>query len=469
MLGISIAQLVKAVKGDLIIGDPNALVNRVCIDTRTLKKGDFFIALKGDKKDAHMYLDEALEKGAQGLLVKDIRLGIEKNPWSLVQLPHIVRVEDTLEALQNFALFHHNKFNVFSVGITGTNGKTTTKEMLASILAQGHSVLSTRGNMNNQIGLPLMMLELETDHEYAIFELGASSLGEIEKLASLCKPKMAIITNVSAAHLEGFGSIENILRAKWELVDSIQKDGEVILNADDPLLSKKLGEPRCRVTTFGIDNIADVTAESVNLWPATQFTLVIDRKRYRVQIPVIGKFNVYNALAAAAAAWRLGKRIEDIIKGLEEFSVPPMHMSLIRLSNTNVLINDAYNANPKSMRESILAFATMFAIKRKVVVLGTMNELGKASMQEHYDLGKVLASQALDKIFWYGEFGEYVAKGFCDQFSSSDRIKIYDSHHELVDALVKELNNPCAMLFKASRLNKFEEIVEAVKDRYKPC
>jgi UDP-N-acetylmuramoyl-tripeptide--D-alanyl-D-alanine ligase len=287
-------------------------------------------------------------------------------------------------------------------------------------------------------------------------------------LAGLARPDIGIITNISAAHIQGFGSIENILKTKWELIDSLSHDGNAVLNADDDLLVRNFSKSKAGITTFGIKNQADVMAEDISLWPTTQFTLVFSGKRYRMQIPVMGLFNVYNALAAAAAAWKIGISPEKILKGLEEFAVPPMHMQIIRLSNTNVLINDAYNANPQSMRESVKAFVTMYAIKRKIVALGSMNELGDTTEAEHYALGEFLATQPIEKVYWFGKHGEIVKKGMADHFAAKNKVQVFESRSDLLSELIGELDESCAVLFKASRSNEFELLVEAVKEGYHP-
>ena len=435
-----------------------ANVLRVVIDSRAVQPGDLFGALKGDRRDGHDFLKEVADRGAAGAMVSR---GVDGLPSGF----GLIRVDDTLQGLQRLGRAHREKMSVRVIGITGSNGKTTTKEMTAHLLqAMGRDVFSTRGNLNSQIGLPLMLLELEPHHTHAVLEMGASAKGDIQGLAEMARPQMAVITGIGRAHLETFGSLEGVLAAKWELVESLGKDGIAFLNADDPLLLSRRKSARCSVVTYGLSAGADVRAENVRQDPQTAFDLVVGGARRNVRLPVPGLFNVTNALAAAAVAlWERGL-LPDVAEGLGRFTPPPQRMQLRRRPDGSMFVIDAYNANPDSMGAFLDSFVQAFPHWPKTVVLGSMLELGFASEQEHRQLGHKLAGLPLERIFFVGPEGEWVRSGYVEAGGKKD-VVVGDDKNLLRTEIAGGLAPNGVVLFKASRGVRLEEIYEPLIDK----
>jgi UDP-N-acetylmuramoyl-tripeptide--D-alanyl-D-alanine ligase len=426
---------------------------RVVIDSRLVQAGDLFVALKGARTDGHAFLKEVARRGAAGALVSRT---MDNLPDSF----GLIRVDDPLKGLQAMGQAHREKMSVRLIGITGSNGKTTTKEMLAHLLrGMGRNVLSTHGNLNSQVGLPLMLLELEPHHTHAVLEMGASAKGDIARLCEMARPQMAVITGIGRAHLETFGSLEGVCVAKWEIVEALEKEGIAFLNGDDPLLMSKRKDARCSVVTFGQTPGADVRAENVRQNPHTAFDLVVGGARRAVNLPLSGLFNVTNALAAAAVAlWERGL-LPDVAELLGNFSPPPQRMQMRRREDGSLFLIDAYNANPDSMAASLDSFVQAFPHWPKTVVLGSMLELGPAAEQEHRQLGRTLSALPLERIFFVGPEGALVRAGYIE---AGGRKEFYfgENREELRDHIAKTLTADGVFLFKASRGVQLEDIYE---------
>lgn len=460
MIDVQVSDLIKHVKGNLIIGDPRLPIKRVSIDTRTMERGDFFLALKGEKFDAHDFLSTTLEKGAAGLIVEKLDKNFGKNPLNYRHFPTIVMVQDTLVTLQGLARMYRERFYPTVIGITGTNGKTATKEILAYIISQVDRCLYSKANYNNHIGLPLTLLNLEPDHTCVVVEMGAAARGDIHRLADIAKPKMGVITNIAPAHLITFGNIENIFQTKMELLDSLPEDGEAIVNADDQYLAAIKERLNCRVTTFGLRASYDVWADRIEVGTRTAFRLNIKGSSYPVQLSYTGLFNVYNALAAAAAAWRFGIEPEVIVSGLHNSRLLSMRNEVISSAKHGIVVHDAYNANPSSMRASLTSFVKSYPKHKKIAVLGDMLELGKFSEQEHRSLGEFLASLPLEEIKVLGSYRGFVREGAFLAGMKHEKLKSYDNSTYLLEDLKKRADDSTAIFFKASRAMAFEKIIE---------
>lgn len=439
--------------GRLTGGNPRALVTRFVIDSRAIERGDYFVALKGARHDGHVFVQDVLAKGAGGLVLSREMDDLPNNVNCLV-------VPDTVMALQRIAKDYRRRFDVRLVGITGSNGKTTTKEMTAQVLASaGKTLLMTKGNMNSQIGLPLMLLELDPKSTHAVLEMGASEKGNIARLAELASPDVGVITGIGAAHLEFFGSLENVLAAKWELMEALGPSGRAVLNADDALLMSRRKSLRCPLTTFGLSEKADVRAEKIRFEPNAVFDLVADGQRREVRLPVSGEFNVRNALAAAAVARGENISLDDVVAALAKFNPPPQRMEIRTTKDRVTLVIDAYNANPTSMRASLEGFNQAFPNRPKVVVLGSMLELGPSAQAEHSDLGRLLAGLNMQQIFFIGPEGEWVKEGF-SSVGGRIPITISQSKEDLRNQLKKSLSPGVAVLFKASRGVRLEDVYQ---------
>lgn len=434
------------------MGDPWAPFRDICTDTRQFRPLSFYLALKGKNFDGHAYVGEAQEKGAGGLILSHL-----DNGWArgLARLPAVVRVPDTLVALQKLASAHRQRYNPMVVGVTGSNGKTTVKEMLGQILALQGPTLKTHGNLNNHIGLPFMILEITPEHRFAVLEMGASQKGDIALLATLAAPQLGIITNIGPAHLEFFGSLEGTFQAKRELADGVSSGSRVVLNKDDPFLAKLAEELGSRAITFGFHPDAQVRATRVTEEEKTHFDLRANGQSVSVQLPVPGRFNVQNALAAAAAALELGAPLDLIVQGLESFTNVAMRMQKKVLASGAVVMNDAYNANPASMRQGLAGFCGAYPGREKIAVLGDMLELGSGSFQEHRDLLKKIQEFPLISVFLIGpQMKEAFGPGLPPYF------RHFSDKAEMLSALRKTVGPSNAVFVKGSRGMALEEIVQ---------
>lgn len=462
MNNITVRDLIGIMKANLIIGDPRLPVKTISIDTRSMQRGDFFLALKGKHFDGHDFLASTLEKNAAGVIVSRLSNDFGKNPLNYRQFPTVLLVDNPLEALQKFAQVYRQKFVPLIVAVTGSNGKTTTKEILSSILCRDDNCLYSVKSYNNHIGLPLTLLNLEPDHKYVIVEMGASVRGDIKKLVGIADPKIGIITNIASAHLETFGDIKTVFKTKMELLESLPEDGDAIVNDDDPWLRDLHKQVRCRVTTFGLRSSCNVYAHKTVFWPKASFQLVIQGNEYSVQLSYGGQYNVYNALAAATAAWRMGIEPEKIVDRLQQSTLPPMRNEIMETKNSGILVHDAYNANPSSMRESLDCFAKSYPRKKKIVVIGDMLELGNYADSEHKLLGQYLASLPLDLIMLFGEYRYHVSDSARKAGIPASKLRCYDIRSYIIEDLVHMINSSTVVLFKASNAMDFDSIVNQV-------
>jgi len=428
----------------------------VSIDTRTIKPGDTFYALQGPRFDGHNFIAEAARKGATQVVihrtVNDIPSGIQ-----------VEQVKDTLVALQDAARQARLKSKATFIGVTGSNGKTTTKEMLASILRRAGKTLATAGNLNNHIGLPLTLLKLDADHRFAVIEMGTSMPKDMDILADLTRADAALITNVGHDHLEFFGTPEGVLKENGKLYDLLPQNGLAVVNLDDPLLAPIAKTLKCRVITYSLKQPADVQATDIHTWPAPmRFTLSLAGKKHTATLNVIGTFQVQNAIAAAAVAYGLGIAPDQIIAGLSDFQPAPMRMQVTVLPNGTTLVNDAYNANPSSMQSSISSFCDSFPKAPRWAVLGDMRELGHVAREEHVALGRWLATQPLDRLYLYGRDTRFILEGLTAARSSLP-VERFRKKRYLLDVLRQAVSQTQpAILFKASRSMKLEQIVQGL-------
>jgi UDP-N-acetylmuramoyl-tripeptide--D-alanyl-D-alanine ligase len=454
----ALRDFVQTAKGRLISGDAGRTFEKVSIDTRTLEPGDLFFAIQGPKFDGHDFLGEAVKRGASGLVIEN------NDRLSLLQggvLPDVIQVPHAIAALQDLARWIRSRSKARVIGITGSNGKTTTKDMLASILAVSGRTLATRGNLNNYLGVPLTLCRLEGDHRFVVVEMGASQEGDIGLLAEIAKPEVGVITNIGKAHLQGFGSAEGILRVKKALFDALPEDGTAVINLDDPLLSPLRKLSGCRVLTFGTNGTADVSCVRVLSEMPLRFVLRLRGGESEVRVPLCGLFQVQNALAAAAAAIGLNIDTAGIVAGLESFTPTAMRMQVLEHKSGAVIVNDAYNANPSSVRASVESFCRSFSGKPLWLVLGDMLELGDFSRQEHEELGFWLAALPFERIFLYGRETKYLCAAAKTK-NHALQIEHYGEKETLQTDLLQALSSRPAILFKGSRGMKMEDIIKNI-------
>jgi UDP-N-acetylmuramoyl-tripeptide--D-alanyl-D-alanine ligase len=433
-------------------------IKGVSIDSRTIREGELFVAIKGDRFDGHDFVPGVITKGAWGALVG--RTALEDRFSILGGLKNILPVEDTLTALQEMAYWHRRKFAVPVVGITGSNGKTTTKEMLAGILQKQGPVLKNEGNLNNHIGVPLTLLRLNAGHKAAVVEMGMSALGEIGTLARFIGPDVGVITNIGPAHLEFLKSMDLVAQAKGELFDHLKPDGTAVLNADDNYFDTLKKKFSGRVLSFGIDKESDVRASDFRQERRfTDFTIRSGNSTVNVRLRAVGKYNIYNALAAAAAALAVGMSIDIVKFGLDDFMPAAMRSELRQIQGRTVFA-DCYNANPASMDAALSTLISLKSGKQAIAVLGDMLELGKVAVDAHRAIGATVARLGVDLVITLGPLAKHVGEGAIDAGMPKDRVLEAGSQAEAA-ALLKKLSRPGdTVLIKGSRGMKMEKILE---------
>jgi UDP-N-acetylmuramoyl-tripeptide--D-alanyl-D-alanine ligase len=433
-------------------------IKGVSIDSRNIREGELFIAIKGDRFDGHDFVPEAIGKGAWGALVE--RTALESKYGRLGGLKNILPVEDTLLALQEMSHMHRKKYAIPMVAVTGSNGKTTTKEMVACIMKRKGPVLKNEGNLNNHIGVPLTLLKLEARHRAAVVEMGMSATGEIDMLARLVSPDVAIITNIGPAHLEFLGTMDKVADAKAEILESLKADGTAVLNADDRYFETLKKKWSGRVVSFGIENKADVSASDIRQGrDVTDFTLAGGGSTVKVRLRTVGRYNIYNALAAAAAAIAAGMSMDAVKYGLDDFA-PVSMRSELKLIHGRTVLADYYNANPGSVKAALEALISIGTGVKSVAVLGDMLELGAAADEAHREIGRAAARLGVDILITVGTLSKHMIEGARDAGMPKGRLFGAGSHAEAADLLRKHSKKGDAVLIKGSRGMKMEKILE---------
>ncbi|MBD8069680.1 UDP-N-acetylmuramoyl-tripeptide--D-alanyl-D-alanine ligase [Bacillus sp. PS06] len=426
----------------------------VSIDTRTIKQGNLFVPIIGENFNGHKFVENAIKQGAvASFWQKD-----QPNPPAGIPL---IIVEETLSALQKLAKNYLAQLSVKVVGITGSNGKTTTKDMVTSVLSTTYKVQKTEGNLNNHIGLPLTILRLQNDTEIAVLEMGMSGKGEIELLSQIAHPDAAIITNIGESHLLDLGSRDGIADAKLEITTGLSPNGLLIYHGEEPLLETRVQSMSYKKVTFGQINTCDYYSSSVEQKNEGTYFAVNGKKEPSYYIPVLGKHNVNNALAAIAIADFFEVPSEKIIEGLKTLTLTGMRTELIQGENGVQIINDAYNASPTSMKAAVGLLEDMKGFKQKIVVLGDMLELGENEISFHYEVGKNLQPNNLDYVFTYGSLAQNIALGAREIFPEG-KVFSYEDKTALIEQLKQVVGSGDVVLVKGSRGMKLEEVVEAL-------
>ncbi len=460
-------ELQRAVDGRVIGGEPGAEAVGVSIDTRTLEPGQLFFALRGEHHDGHAFLREAFDAGAAGAVVDDPsslngmlpdeRRGADRDGGL------VVLVDDTLRALQALAAFNRSRYPVPLVAVTGSNGKTTVKEMAAACLATTFATLKSEASLNNHIGLPLTLALLDETHEVACVEIGMNHPGEIAALAAIANPLVGVVTNVGEAHLEFLKTVEGVQAAKGELIEALPPDGVAVLNADDPLVLALAGRAPDRVVTFGLTGHAEVTAEEVEDLGSNghRFTLVAGGTGAPVTLQAVGPHNVANSLAAAAAAYALDVPVEAIPRGLEQALLPKMRMEQMTVGGWTV-VNDAYNANPDSTRAALRAFAAMKGSAPGGFCFGEMREMGPSASEAHAEMGRLAVEAGVEVIVTVGTMAAEAARAAEAAGLPAWQVVRCDDHDEAAEALRDRVPEGGWILVKGSRGSTMERVVEAL-------
>ncbi|NLU31760.1 MAG: UDP-N-acetylmuramoyl-tripeptide--D-alanyl-D-alanine ligase [Clostridiaceae bacterium] len=437
------ADVSRAVDGHLV-ADGNIMVRSVSTDSRTLEPGCLFVAIRGERFDGHNYIREALDKGAALVMA-------EKGASIPDGVPAVL-VEDTLKALGRLAEYHRSRFDIPVVAVTGSVGKTSTKEMIAATLSAKFRVHKTKGNFNNEIGLPLSVLELDDSHQAAVFEMGMRGFGEIDYLSRIVRPDIAIITNIGISHIERLGSRQNILKAKLEIIHWLKDDGHVILNGDDELLSGLRGLLEQKTLFYGMDESCDVRATDLlsKGEEGVSFSVRYRNREHRYFVPAPGIHNVQNALAAISTALVLGFDDETIEKGLLEYSGDRMRMNITETDGIKV-INDAYNAAPASVSSALRVLCEIGANRRKWAVLGDMLELGDWAEDAHREIGMQVAEAGIDYLVGVGDLARWYVEGALDHGMPLENTRLFQDADDARSYISQRIARGDVILFKGSR------------------
>jgi UDP-N-acetylmuramoyl-tripeptide--D-alanyl-D-alanine ligase len=448
-----IAEFVAA-SGDLPRGSREPVAQAYSIDSRTIGQGQLFFAVKGERLDGHDFVAPALEKGAVGAVVRKDQL------HRYASHAQLLAVEDTLVALQTLATAVRKLWGKPLVGVTGSAGKTTTKEAIAHVLATRFRVLKSEGNFNNHFGLPLMLLKLEPEHDVAVIEMGMSHAGEIRALAKIARPEIGVVTNVAPVHLQFFESIAGIARAKYELIESLPANGTAVLNADDEYVSQFGRDFRGKVVLYGTLPASTVRAENIQPKGAdgSEFDVVIGNSRARVQLPLVGSHNVLNALAAVAVGIERGLKLSEAAEALATLAPPDKRGQVVQLGNITV-INDCYNSNPKALAAMVDALVAMPA-RRRIVVAGEMLELGAAGEELHRQAGRHMAEKKVDALLGVRGLAQAMVESAAGAGVRAEFVKTAEAAGEW---LARETRDGDVVLLKASRGVKLEKALETWK------
>jgi len=453
---MKVKDILKITNGQLLTGNEDLECENFSKDTRTIQKGDIYIGIKGEKFDGSQFWSQSLDNGADAVIIRNIE--IEPEQLGKYSNKTIIKVDDTLKALYEIAKYKRSLYNIPIIAVTGSVGKTSTKDVIASVVSQKYKTLKTEGNYNNNIGVPLTILKLR-DHEAAVIEMGMNHLGEISLLTDIAKPTLAVITNIGTSHIGYLGSRENILKAKLEILEGMEIP-KIIINNDNDLLHNWYEENKqnLEIHTFGIENKSELNAENIKLQENESiFTAISQTDTIDIHVPVGGEHFVYNALCATEVGRILQISNEQIQQGISQFELTKKRMDIRKLENGAILINDAYNASYESMQAS-LEFLENYRGQRKIAVLGDMFELGEFSIELHKKVGEEVAKRNIDILICAGENSKYIIK----EAEKNLKVKTYFMHNneEIVEKLSQELRNEDVILVKASNGMKFFEICQ---------
>ncbi|MBP1930522.1 UDP-N-acetylmuramoyl-tripeptide--D-alanyl-D-alanine ligase [Ammoniphilus resinae] len=450
---LTLAEICQATGGRLVAGQPSLKIDTFHFDTRMLSSQSMFIALTGGARDGHDFLQTAKENGAIAALISDITQIPQQEGMAYVV------VEDTAMGFANIAKFYRSKLQIPIIAVTGSNGKTTTKDMIAHILESKKKTFKTYKNYNNHLGVPLSLLQIGPDHEIAVLEMGMNHAGEIDFLASIAKPDISVIVNVTDAHIEYLGSKENIAKAKGELLPHTSPNGFAILNGDNPYVVNLRDLYPGKAYFFRTGESADIYASEIQTTDrGTLYKVHIGKSSFTCTIPMFGLHNVSNTLPGIFIANQLGYNSEEIANSLTTLTISPMRFELVKHSGQTVMINDAYNASPTSMKSSITTFSGILPHLRKVLVLGDMFELGEQSIDFHRGVGEHIntLSNSFQMVVTVGDHSRYISE------LVGVPARHFEKKEQAAEFLQQFLTPEYALLFKGSRGMKLEEIVSSL-------
>ena len=455
---LTLGDIARATGGMLWYADADEIVKDVITDSRKIIEGSVFVALKGENFDGHKFVQVASENGAVCSVVEH---------WNSEDGTYpVIVVDDTYKALRDIARLYRMQFDTPIVAITGSVGKTSTKDMIHSVLSHRFNTFKTIGNFNNEIGLPLTVFKMTSENMVGVLEMGMSNFGEISRLTDIVRPDLAVITNIGISHIENLKSQENILKAKLEILEGMQEGGTVILNGDDPFLWGLRGTLPYEILYYGIKNTeCDIVAQNIKGFSdSTVFEFEIGGELNKVEIKVPGVHHVYNALAAVLVGIQYGMNGEEIIAGIAEFVPGGMRQNIIR-TDKYTIIKDCYNASPASMRSGLNVLGVVEpndGVGRKIAILGNMLELGEFAVESHKNVGKWVREENIDCLITVGDMAHYIAVGAVEAGFDKEKVYWFASNKEAVSALGKILEIGDCILIKGSRGVRLEEIADAL-------
>jgi UDP-N-acetylmuramoyl-tripeptide--D-alanyl-D-alanine ligase len=458
---ITLKEFIDPVKGTLLSGDPEAVLAGISTDTREIKKDEVFIALRGENFDGHNFIPAAVQKGAVCVVIDDE----SKIPENLSAA--VIKVGDCLTALGEFACYWRHQHEAKIVSITGSMGKTTTKEMTACILEMGNETLKNEGNFNNLIGLPFTLLRLNNGHKRAVLEMGMNHFNEIRRLTQISDPDIGVITNIGPVHLEGVNDIQGVARAKTEMIEEIRPESRVILFGDDNILMKDTSRFSRDFFTFGLGPENDVYADSIETLKSGGMTyrLIYRNESMPVELQVTGMHNLFNSLAAASAAICMEEKFENIAEGLIRFKGVKGRLITVVLPDDILLLDDTYNSNPSSLKAALDMAKETAGEKRRIIVgLGEMLELGDETVRAHIQAGKMVAETGAGFLFAIGAHAQHMLKGAIEKGFPSERAIESKSQQDMVDQINDVVEKGDLVLLKGSRMMGLEKVAQGLRE-----
>ncbi|MGU8235834.1 UDP-N-acetylmuramoyl-tripeptide--D-alanyl-D-alanine ligase [Clostridium perfringens] len=453
MLELNLQEIVKATKGALLKEANVKEIKAVSTDTRKIEEGTMFIALKGENFNGNNYVLDAFNKGAKIAIVDEVKCDLNE----LKEDVALIKVQNTGRALMDLAKFYREKLGLKVVGITGSAGKTSTKDLVAAVLSDKYKVFKTKGNFNNEIGLPLMILELDSTYDVAILEMGMRGLGQIKELAEIASPDLGIITNIGISHIEILKTRENILKAKMEIATFFDKNNTLVVWGNDDFLGA-LPEAQYKIVKTGVGENFEIGAKNIALEElSSKFTVYDGEKEEEFSLDMPGEHNISNLMLGIAIAKELGVSFEEMKRGLKNIEATSMRLELIKKDGFAIL-NDCYNSSPVAVKSAIDVMKNIEG-KRRIAVLGTMRELGHKSEEAHMEIGKYAKENGIEKVLCFGDFSENIKEGY------GEGCTVYENKEELIKDLLNIICEGDIILVKASRSLKFEEITKALLEK----
>ena len=453
MLELNLQEIVKATKGALLKEAYVKEIKAVSTDTRKIEEGTMFIALKGENFNGNNYVLEAFNKGAKIAIVDEVKCDLNE----LKEDVALIKVQNARRALMDLAKFYREKLGLKVVGITGSAGKTSTKDLVAAVLSDKYKVFKTKGNFNNEIGLPLMILELDSTYDVAILEMGMRGLGQIKELAEIASPDLGIITNIGISHIEILKTRENILKAKMEIATFFDKNNTLVVCGNDDFLGA-LPEAEYKIVKTGVGENFKIGAKNIALEElSSKFTVYDGEKEEEFSLDMPGEHNISNLMLGIAIAKELGVSFEEMKRGLKNIEATSMRLELIKKDGFSIL-NDCYNSSPVAVKSAIDVMKNIEG-KRRIAVLGTMRELGHKSEEAHEEIGKYSKENGIEKVLCFGDFSKNIKEGY------GEGCTVYENKEELIKDLLNIICDGDIILVKASRSLKFEEITKALLEK----